>query len=61
MAAADSAYCSPHCETVKSGSEIVCQCGHPQCSGTMKWRAEELSGISRVGFIVAACPSSSPR
>jgi hypothetical protein len=36
MAAGDSSYCSPHCETVKSGSEIVCQCGHPQCSGTMK-------------------------
>jgi len=33
VAPQDSAYCSPHCETVKSGSEIACQCGHSQCAG----------------------------
>lgn len=36
MPGSDSGYCSPHCETVKSGTEIVCQCGHSQCAGTMK-------------------------
>ena len=29
----DSKYCSPHCETVKTGSELACECGHPQCIG----------------------------
>ena len=29
----NSEYCSPHCETVKSGVEISCGCGHPQCAG----------------------------
>ena len=33
LAAKDSKYCSPHCETVKTGVEISCECGHPQCAG----------------------------
>jgi hypothetical protein len=33
LAAKDSKYCSPHCETVKTGAEISCECGHPQCTG----------------------------
>jgi hypothetical protein len=24
---------SPHCETVKTGGEIACECGHPNCAG----------------------------
>ena len=33
LATEGSKYCSPHCETVKSGVEISCECGHPQCAG----------------------------
>ncbi len=28
----DSKYCSPHCETMKTGAELSCECGHPQCA-----------------------------
>jgi hypothetical protein len=26
-------FCSPHCESTKGTTEIVCQCGHPGCRG----------------------------
>ena len=29
----DSRYCSPHCETLKTDTELACECGHPQCAG----------------------------
>jgi len=33
MAAADSKYCSPHCESAKNTTEIACECEHPECAG----------------------------
>jgi len=39
-AAQDSKYCSPHCETLKTTSEIACQYGHPHCVGTGAWEPE---------------------
>jgi len=33
LVANDSRYCSPHCETLKTGSELACECGHEHCAG----------------------------
>ncbi len=26
-------FCSPHCESLGDKVEVMCQCGHPHCSG----------------------------
>jgi hypothetical protein len=26
-------YCSPRCEAAAGTTELVCECGHPQCRG----------------------------
>ena len=28
-----SKYCSAHCEGIANKTEIVCTCGHPNCTG----------------------------
>jgi hypothetical protein len=33
MAASDSKYCSPYCESAKDKTEIACGCEHPHCAG----------------------------
>ncbi len=33
---ANAKYCSPHCEGIANKTEIVCLCGHADCSGNVK-------------------------
>ena len=28
-----SKYCSAHCEGIGDRTEVVCRCGHPECTG----------------------------
>jgi hypothetical protein len=35
IAPANSKYCSPHCEGIANKTEIVCTCGHSDCTGHM--------------------------
>ncbi len=34
-------YCSPHCEKIGKKMEIVCLCGHSECSGNVEERGPE--------------------
>ncbi len=33
VADAGSKYCSAHCEGTAGDTEVVCECGHPNCRG----------------------------
>jgi hypothetical protein len=30
-----SKYCSAHCEGIGDRTEVVCRCGHPECTGNL--------------------------
>lgn len=30
-----SKYCSAHCEGIGDRNEVVCRCGHPECTGNV--------------------------